>query len=270
MRLTDAIRSNYRLGYLPTPPLAERRRRLRLNTSAGKGGVWLSIKDYVPLCLTARQTQAAVKQDTGRRLSLDQIQSAYSRQRHRNQLARPVAELTVEAQRDKHRTERALLEIVRRRRAVGQFLTERGMENPATLSDHITLSFAAKLSELGLVDRKYTDWLLLLRLYERHGRSPAAQQVWLHKGAERRFIKEATAQDSTLLAQLFAQDDQNLPATAWGRSQLLDFHHGLEVFTKTGDATRLRGFPSLPAQVMRRVAREIAQATAEPGASPKA
>src|SRR6266567_9582034 len=42
-RLTDAIRNNYRLGYLPTPPLAQRRQRLRLNTSAGRGGVWLSI-----------------------------------------------------------------------------------------------------------------------------------------------------------------------------------------------------------------------------------
>lgn len=260
MRLTDAIRSNYRLGYLPTPPLAERRQRLRLNTSAAKGGVWLSIKDYVPLCLTARQTQAAVKQDTGRRLSLAQIQSAYGRERRRNHLVRPVAELTAEAQRDKHRTERALLEIVRLRRAVSLFLTERGMESRATLRDRINLSFAEKLSELGLVNRNYTEWLLLLHLYERHDRSPVAKWAWLHKVTEQRFIKQSTAQESELIEHLFEHDHENIPATAWGRSQLLDFHHGLEVFTRTGDATQLHGFPSLPAQVMRRVAGQVAQA----------
>jgi hypothetical protein len=270
MQLTDAIRSNYRLGYLPTPPLTERRQRLRLNTSAGKGGIWLSIRDYVPLCLTARQTQAAIRQDTGRRLSLGQIQSAYSRERHRNQLARPVTELTVEAQRDKHRTERALLEIVRLRRAVRQFLTERGMEGLGTLKDRINLSFVEKLSELGLVNRNYTEWLLLLRLYERHGRSPVAQRVWLHKAAERSFIKQSLGQESDLLEHLFEHDPENMPATAWGRSQLLDFHHGLDVFTKTGDATLLHEFPSLPAPVMRRVAREIAQRNADRGVGPKA
>jgi len=258
-RLTDAIRNNYRLGYLPTPPLAERRQRLRLNTSAGRGGVWLSIRDYVPFCLTARQTQAAVRQDSGRRLSLVQIQSAYSRERHRNHLARPVAELTVEAQRDKHRTERVLLEIVRLRGAVSAFLAERGMDSLATLRDRINLSFAEKLSELGLVNRNYTEWLLLLRLYERHGRSPGAKWVWLHKAAERRFIKQSRAQESELIEHLFEHDPEHKPATAWGRSQLLDFHHGLDVFTKTGDATLLKGFPSLPEPVMRRVARQIAE-----------
>lgn len=259
MQLTDAIRSNYRLGYLPTPSLAVRRQGLRLNTSAGKGGVWLSIKDYVPLWLTARQTQAAIKQDSGRRLSVVQIQSAYSRERHRNHLKRPVAELTAEAQRDKQRTERALLEIVRLRRAVSRFLIERGMEGLATLRDRINLSFAEKLSELGLVNRNYTEWLLLLHLYERHGRSPTAKWVWLHKATERRFIKQSTAEESELIEHLFEHDRENVPTTAWRRSQLLDFHHGLDVFTKTGDATLLHGFPSLKPQVMGRVAREMAQ-----------
>jgi hypothetical protein len=238
--------------------LTERRKSLRLNTSAGKGGVWLSIKDYVPLWLTARQTQAAVKQDSGRRLSLAQIQSAYSRERHRNHLARPVAELTVEAQRDKHRTRRTLLEIVRLRRAVSDFLSERGMETQATLKDRINLSFAEKLSELGLVNRNYTEWLLLLHLYERHDRSPAARWVWLHKATERRFIKQSTAEESALIERLFEHDRVNMPVTAWGRSRLLDFHHGLEVFTRTGDATLLHGFPSLRPEVMGRVARQIA------------
>lgn len=256
MRLTDAIRSNYRRGYLPTPPLAERRQRLRLNTSAGKGGVWLTIRDYASSYLTARQTQVAVKHYQGRKLSLEQISTAYGRERRRNQLTRPTTELTVEAQRDKGRTERALLEIVRLRLAVSKFLREHGIETAATLRDRINLSFTEKLSELGLVGSKYTDRLLLLHLYERHGRSPATKWFWAHKDKERRFIKQCGSEEQQLLENLFEHDPENMPATAWGQCHLLDLHHGLQVFVETGDATLLQMFPRLPSQVIERLARQ--------------
>ena len=258
MQLTDAIRNTYRRGYLPTPPLDERRRLLRLNTSAGKGGVWLSIMDYAPLYLTARQTQVAVKHYQGRRLSLGQIATAYARERRRNHLVRPAAELTIEAQRDKRRTERALLEIVRLRLAVEQFLTERGIEKLATLGDRITLSFAEKLSELGLVSRNYTQWLLLLHLYERNGKSPAKKWPWAHKEAERKFIKQCRTQEALLLERLFDHDRANMPTTAWGQSQVLDLYHGLEVRAETGDAMLLHKFPAIPAKVIERLVSRVA------------
>ncbi|HTE84943.1 MAG TPA: hypothetical protein VK821_09430 [Dehalococcoidia bacterium] len=211
MRLTYAIRANYRLGYLPTPSLAERRQRLRSNTSAGKGGVWLVIRDYAPLCLTARQTQVAVKYYHGRRLSLSQIASAYQRERHRNHLQRPVAELTGEAQRDKRRSWRALLGIVRHRLAVNELLTEEGIGRPVTLCEWVQLSCAQKLTELGIVKRTCGEWQATIRLYERSGRPLDQIGLRVEKRAERAFIERCMQQERQLLERLFAGDCEKLP-----------------------------------------------------------
>lgn len=153
-QLNGAIQGNWRLGYVVRPGPAELRRRLRENTSAAKGGVWLDVRRYEALDLTAKQTQVALKRLDGQEYSQAQIQAAYSRARHRHGLVRPIAELTVEAQRDKFRSERALLEIVRARSAAYVLVRQHGWNKPATLrgwhllEGHLSATDLATLAEV--------------------------------------------------------------------------------------------------------------------------
>src|SRR5579883_2358377 len=77
-RLTEAIRGNFRLGFIAPLSAEERRRQHRMNTSAGKGGILLCMQPYWDLDLTARQTQVALRADDGLAFSLRQISSAYA------------------------------------------------------------------------------------------------------------------------------------------------------------------------------------------------
>src|SRR5207237_8142195 len=52
-QLTEAIRGNYRLGYITPPPADVRRAQHRDNTSAAKGGIALRMRPYLELDLTA-------------------------------------------------------------------------------------------------------------------------------------------------------------------------------------------------------------------------
>src|SRR5437870_11727628 len=72
-QLTEAIRGNYRLGYVRWPPAEVRRAQHRANTSAARGGIALLLEPYLPLDLTARQTQVALRTQGGPNLSLCQI-----------------------------------------------------------------------------------------------------------------------------------------------------------------------------------------------------
>ena len=153
-RLNGAIQGNWRLGYVVRPSPAERRHRLRENTSAAKGGIWLDVRRYEGLDLTARQTQVALKRLDGKEYSQAQIQSAYSRARHRHGLVRPIAELTVEAQRDKFRSEQAILEMVRARWAAYLLVRQHGWNKPTTLrgwqllEGHLSATDLATLAEV--------------------------------------------------------------------------------------------------------------------------
>jgi hypothetical protein len=151
-RLSDAIRGNWRLGYVVRPSLAERRCRLRENTSAAKGGVWLDLRRYEALDLTVKQTQVALRLLDGKEYSHAQIRSAYSRALHRHGLNRPIAELWREAQRDKSRSEQALLQIVRARVAAYQLVVQHRWNKPKTLQGwkHLEGGFSnAEVARLG-------------------------------------------------------------------------------------------------------------------------
>lgn len=132
-QLTEAIRKNYQLGYVPRPTVEEQIRMHRLNTSAGKGGILLVIEKYFPLDLTARQTKVALEVYDGIELTREQIVAAYSREVHRHGLQRPLEELMVEAQRDKRRSKEELLNIVVRRQAAHRVMLTSGLEKPKTL-----------------------------------------------------------------------------------------------------------------------------------------
>jgi hypothetical protein len=134
-QLTEAIRGNYRLGYVPLPPPDIRRAQHRANTSAARGGIALLLEPYLRWDLTARQTQVALQAEGNPSLSLRQISSFYSRARHRQGVPRPTAELTVEAQRDKRRTEAELLQIVRDRETAAAALPREGLSPPSTIAE---------------------------------------------------------------------------------------------------------------------------------------
>jgi len=104
------------------------------STTAARGGIALLLEPYLPLDLTARQTQVAVRTQQGAELALRQIRSFYSRVRHRHGVERPTTELTGEAQRDKRRSEGELLQIVQDRQVAGAALQAAGLPKPATLA----------------------------------------------------------------------------------------------------------------------------------------
>jgi hypothetical protein len=134
-KLIDAIRGNYRLGYVTPPPPEVRRAQHRINTSASRGGILLSIWPYLELDLTARQTQVALLTNEGESFSQEQIRQAYAREVRRHNLLRPIDELTVDAQRDKRRTDNELLEIVHNRQATHEHLRRLRLPKPQTLRE---------------------------------------------------------------------------------------------------------------------------------------
>jgi len=133
-QLTEAIRGNYRLGYVVQPPAEVRRAQHRANTSAARGGIALQLAPYLPLHLTARQTQVALQAAGGPSLSPSQIRSFSSRERHRHGVARPTAELTGEAQRDKRRSAAELRQLVMDRQVAWVALQRAGLPPPPSVS----------------------------------------------------------------------------------------------------------------------------------------
>ncbi len=132
--LIEAVRANYRHGFVPRPNPEEKRRTHKLNTSAAKGGILLAIEEYIPLDLTAKQTQTVLEADHGTVIKhYRRITQAYFREVYRNGLARPVRELMVEAQRDKHRSPEQLLSIVKNRQIAFRYVSVFGLEKPNTL-----------------------------------------------------------------------------------------------------------------------------------------
>lgn len=135
VELVEAKRANYRHGFVPQPTPEEKRRSHKLNTSSAKGGILLAIEEYFPLDLTSKQTQTVLEADHGIVIE-DQkrITQSYFREVYRNGLVRPVRELMVEAQRDKHRSPEQLLSIVRSRQVAFRCVSTFGLEKPSTLA----------------------------------------------------------------------------------------------------------------------------------------
>lgn len=129
--LSSAISYLYRKQFVQKPSPDVIRIMHRENTSAGKGGIWLAIRQYVPLLLTARQTQIAVEQD-GKSLTFKEVASAYSRLKARHGY---MGAGLAEANRDKTRSNEEILEIVRLRVEAHNFLIRHNLPIPKTLED---------------------------------------------------------------------------------------------------------------------------------------
>lgn len=186
-QLTEAIRGNYRLGYVNPPSLAERQQQHRENTSFAKGGVYLDIQPYLDLDLTARQTQLAIRVSKGKEYSLSQVSSAYSREMHRHGFVRPTDELTIEAQRDKRRTRDELLQIIFLRQLARAYILENGWNKPKTLQgwkvvgeqpDEKEMEILAPVFQEGINVENNLDKWYLLELYK-------AQRLWQQTGDRR-------------------------------------------------------------------------------------
>ena len=166
-RLSWAISYNYRLGYIQSPSLEQRRRLLRENASAAKGGVWLAIEPYAPLLLTARQTHVALQNLEGRELSLHQIATAYGRERRRNGLERPVKELSIQAQRDKRRSNAEVANIASLRVEARDTLARFHLALPRTLERWNQVCLMMTFAD-GFVDKDHRDVFLERKLRERY------------------------------------------------------------------------------------------------------
>lgn len=179
-RLTHAIkrvRSKYIGRLSPEQQVLEHRR----NTSAGRGGILLAVSEYFPLDLTSRQTQIALEVDHGISLPQPKIAHAYAREMHRHGLLRPIAQLTIEAQRDKRRSREELLDIIIRRKAAQRLMEVSGLHKPETLRGWCLLEEETddtrnQLSEvLGgekLMPADFLGCRYLLEIYE-------ARRVWI-------------------------------------------------------------------------------------------
>ena len=130
--LTQAISGNYRRHVMPLSP-EERKRRLVVNTSIGKGGVKVAVEPYFKMDLTARQTQIAIEAETGTVFSVRQIGTAYTREVVRHGLSR-ASGINLEAQRDKKRTREELLAIVERRKVAFKYIKDQQLPRPVTVA----------------------------------------------------------------------------------------------------------------------------------------
>lgn len=166
-RLSWAISYNYRLGYTKRPSLEQREMLLKENTSAAKGGVWLAIKPYAPLLLTTRQTYVALQNLEGRELSFRQIATAYGRERRRNGLERPAKELSIQAQRDKRRSNGEIANIASLRVEARDTLARFHLALPRTLERWNQVSLMITFAD-GFVDKDDRDVFLERKLLERY------------------------------------------------------------------------------------------------------
>lgn len=133
-RLTHTIkriRSKYIGRLSPEQQVLEHRR----NTSAGRGGILLAVSEYFPLDLTSRQTQIALEVDHGISLPQPKIAHVYAREMHRHGLQRPIAQLTIEAQRDKRRPTVELVRIVKQRKNAHSLIERSRLPKPQTLEE---------------------------------------------------------------------------------------------------------------------------------------
>lgn len=144
--LTEAVRGNYRLGYVERPSVEDQRQIFAENNSASKGGEALAVRPYRDLDLTAKQTMVAIAYFDRKTYTQAEIARAYSREMHRHGLKRPVKELMGEAQRDKRRSEDELLEIVKSRKAAQRVIEMGHFEKPKTLREwHMLEAFAPSM-----------------------------------------------------------------------------------------------------------------------------
>ncbi len=182
-RLTDTIKSIRSNGYVPRLSQDEQTYMHKVNTSYGRGGIWLKVSEFFPLDLTSKQTQIALRLKEVE-LSQHQIATAYAREMHRHSLQRPVTELTIEAQRDKRRSEEELARIVGFRQDAYNEVVEKSWKKPSSLRGWHLLegvideeSKETLLELLGSRDLFPQDALAqryLLRLHE-------ARQLWIQQ-----------------------------------------------------------------------------------------
>lgn len=130
-KLSCVISHLYRHGFAQRPSPERRNEMHRENISAGKGGVWLAIRQYLPLLLTARQTQLAAELD-GISLTVKQVASSYNRLRTSSGYR--GAGLS-EANRDKYRSREEMLKIARLRVEAYNFLIMSNLPIPKTLEE---------------------------------------------------------------------------------------------------------------------------------------
>lgn len=217
----------------PTPSPDPRKEMRRENTSAGEGGVWLAIRQYAPLLLTARQIQLAAELD-GISLTLKQVASAYAMLRARHGY---MGAGLVEANRDKYRSREEILEIVRLRVQVHNFLEEHHLPSPKTLEEWQWLSLGLRA---GLVHGDFYDWFAVKCLWKRSDRQ--LPRSWrpddLDKEGE--FMCRRMQEEQAELAQVLGSDLAGLSSLS--KSYLLDLYLARKLKSQTGDDTLMRNF----------------------------
>jgi hypothetical protein len=230
-RLSEAIRGNFRMGYIKRASLEERKARHIENTSISKGGIEVSMRPYFHLDLTTKQTREALKALDGKVYSNSQIAHAYTREVTRHGLQR-AKDISLEGQRDKKRSDEELLEIARLRIEVDRVLTEHELEKPKTAKEWNLLSLAARYAKEGKIPNTIEGWRDFVQYFEAQGR--VLTRHWAVENAG--YIgKNIIFQDPTIARLKQKLDgDVNIPEQPTHRRFLAELLEKAEHFRETG------------------------------------